>query len=95
MGISTDADIITLSSGAVAVSGTLTVSDDLKLSETSAAITHTASSGGVAITSTAGYVDVESVRFTSNAIGISGDIDIITLSSASVAVAVLRVDRRL
>ena len=53
MGISTDADIITLSSGAVAVSGTLTVSDDLKLSETSAALTHTASSGGVAITSTA------------------------------------------
>ena len=87
MGISTDADIITLSSGAVAVSGTLTVSDDLKLSETSAALTHTASSGGVAITSTAGYVDVESVRFTSNAIGISGDTDIITLSSASVAVA--------
>ena len=61
MGISTDADIITLSSGAVAVSGTLTVSDDLKLSETSAALTHTASI--VAITSTAGYVDVESVRY--------------------------------
>jgi hypothetical protein len=32
-------------------------------------------------------VDVESVRFTETKIGITGDIDIITLSSASVAVA--------
>ena len=87
MGISTDDDIITLSSGAVAVAGTLTVSDDVKLSETYAALTHTAGSGGLAITSEAGYVDVESVRFTETKIGITGDIDIITLSSASVAVA--------
>ena len=66
MGISTDDDPITLSSGAVAVSGTLTVSDDLKLSEDAAKITHTALSSstnaGLAISSTNAHVDVESVR---------------------------------
>ena len=89
IGTTTDADLITLADNAVAVAGTLTVSDDVKLSEANAVIEHTSTdaTGGLTIKSSSGYVDVESVRFTTNAIGISGDTDIITLSSASVAVA--------
>jgi hypothetical protein len=87
IGTTNDADLITLSDNAVELAGTLTVTDDLKLSKATAALTHTASSGGLAITSEDGYVDIESVRFTETKIGITGDTDIITLSSASVAVA--------
>ena len=87
IGTTNDADLITLSDNAVELAGTLTVTDDLKLSKATAALTHTASTGGLAITSNDGYVDVESVRFTETKIGITGDTDIITLSSASVAVA--------
>ena len=55
-----------LADDAVAVAGTLTVSDDLKLPEDAAKITHTAAAGatsaGLSITSTNYHVDVESVR---------------------------------
>ena len=91
IGTTNDADLITLADDAVTVAGVLQVSDDFKLSEISAAITHTAgtvgATTGLTISSTAGFVDVESVRFTETKIGITGDTDIITLSSASVAVA--------
>ena len=91
MGISTDDDLITLSSGAVAVSGTLTVSDDLKLSEDAAKITHTALSSstnaGLAISSTNAHVDVESVRFTGAKIGTTTDADLVTLADGSVTIA--------
>ena len=42
--------------------------------------------GGLAITSSNGYVDVESVRFTGNIIGLDGDMDIITLQSAAITI---------
>jgi hypothetical protein len=91
MGISSDDDIITLSSGAVAVAGFLTVSNDLKLSEDAAKITHTApsstSNAGLAISSANAYVDVESVRFTDAQIGTTGDADLITLADGSVTIA--------
>ena len=41
IGTTTDADLITLADNAVAVAGTLTVSDDVKLSEANAVIEHT------------------------------------------------------
>ena len=56
IGTTTDADLITLADDAVAVAGTLTVSNDVKLPEDAAKITHTAAAGatsaGLSITST-------------------------------------------
>ena len=90
IGTTTDADLITLADDAVAVAGTLTVSDDLKLPEDAAKITHTAAAGatsaGLSITSTNYHVDVESVRFTDAKIGTTTDADLITLADDSVSI---------
>ena len=77
----------------LSVSGAVTLLDDLEMSKQSVALTHSGSAGGglsitstngyVEISSTASYVDVESVRVTGAQMGVSGDTDIITLSSAS------------
>ena len=77
----------------LSVSGAVTLLDDLEMSKQSVALTHSGSTGGglsitstngyVEISSTASYVDVESVRVTGAQMGVSGDTDIITLSSAS------------
>ena len=62
------------------------------LADATAAITHQGGTG-LAITSTAGYVDVESIRFTGGNIGISGDTDLLDLQSAYLAInGSLRVD---
>ena len=66
------------------------MSDDLKLSEDAAKITHTAANSaaneGLAISSTNAYVDVESVRFTTDEIGIADDADLIKLTDQQVSV---------
>ena len=108
IGISADTDIITLTSGAAKVTGTLnvtaatqldttlavtgavTLAADVTLTKDAVALTHSGTTS-LAISSTNGhitiaggsgdYVDVESVRFTDNAIGISTDTDIMTLTS--------------
>ena len=51
-------------------------------------LTHTSSvtGGGLKITSSSGYVDVETVRFTADEIGIAGDTDIIQLGASSVTI---------
>ena len=113
IGISGDTDIITLTSGAAKVTGTLnvtaatqldttlgvtgavTLADDVTMTKAAAALTHSGPTS-LAISSTNGhitiaggsgdYVDVESVRFTDNQIGISGDTDIITLTSGAAKV---------
>ena len=54
-----DPDLTTLADNAVTVRHVDCV-DDGSRSEATASLTHTASTGGIAITSTAGYVDVES-----------------------------------
>ena len=96
IGTTNDADLITLADDAVTVAGVLQVSDDFKLSEISAAITHTAgtvgATTGLTISSTAGFVDVESVRFTDDPIGnpkigTTNDADLITLSDNAVELA--------
>ena len=51
-----------------------------------AAITHNQATGGIAITSTYGYVDIESLRVNGNVIGLSTDVDIITLADGAVAI---------
>ena len=57
------------------------------MSEATAALTHDAASGvGLAITSSNGYVDVESVRFTGLQMGLDGAADLITLSNANVKI---------
>ena len=62
----------------------LTVDSAVNLEAAAATITHTASgSGGLKITSTNGFVDVESVRFTGADIGIDGTTDIMQLTVAS------------
>jgi hypothetical protein len=130
IGLSSDADLITLTSGVATVAGkvhtttlettgaatldsatvtnalgagattvsSLTTSGDLLMTEDAAVLTHSAASGtSLAISSTNGYVsiagatgsyvDVESVRITDAKIGVSGDPDLITLTSGDVAVA--------
>ena len=82
-----------LGAGATTVSS-LTTSGDLLMTEDAAVLTHSAASGtSLAISSTNGYVsiggsyvDVESVRITDAKIGVSGDPDLITLTSGDVAV---------
>ena len=108
IGINGDTDIITLTSGAAKVTGTLnvtaatqldttlgvtgavTLADDVTMTKAAAALTHSGTTS-LAISSTNGYVtiaggsgdyvDVESVRFTDDYIGISTDTDIIRLTS--------------
>ena len=72
--------------GTLSVGGISTFADDILMTETTAALTHNAATGGLAITSSSGYVDVESVRFTGNIIGLDGDFDIITLQNAAVTI---------
>ena len=88
IGTTSDADLITLADDAVAVAGTLTVSDDVKLSEANAVIEHTSTDAAASLTikSSSGYVDVESVRFTSDEIGIAADADLIKLTDQQVSV---------
>ena len=87
IGISADADLVTLATQSVKIDGKLEVTDDLLMPETNAALTHSATaSGGLTIKSTNGYIDVEDIRFTGNGIGINGDTDIITLTTQSVAI---------
>ena len=86
-------DILTLTSdgttGDVALRGTMSVSDDVTLTKDAVALTHNGStslaisseSGYVSITADGSYVDVESVRFTGDNIGLSNDVDILTLTS--------------
>ena len=76
--------------GTSTLTGKATLADDIEMTKQSCGITHTAAtdpSSGLKITSTHGFVDVESVRFTGAQIGIDGDVDIITLSSAAVAIS--------
>ena len=101
IGISTDTSIITLTSSAgtadVDVDGTMGISNTVTLSEAAAELTHSgatsltiSSSQAAAFVKIEGgasaYVDVESVRFTDNQIGISADTDIITLTSGAAKV---------
>ena len=88
IGTTSDADLITLADNAVAVAGRLTVSDDVKLSEANAVIEHTSTDAAASLTikSSSGYVDVESVRFTSDEIGIAADADLIKLTDQQVSV---------
>ena len=88
IGTTTDADLITLADNTVAVAGTLTVSDDVKLSSANAVIEHTSTDAAASLTikSSSGYVDVESVRFTSDEIGIAADADLIKLTDQQVSV---------
>ena len=91
IGIAADPDLLTLTNAALAVAGTLTVSDDVELSEDAAVITHTApttaTNAGLAISSANFHVDVEDVRFTNKQIGTTSDADLITLADDAVAVA--------
>ena len=87
IGIATDADLIKLTDQQVSVRGKLQTTDDILMSEATAALTHDAASGvGLAITSSNGYVDVESVRFTGLQMGLDGAADLITLSNANVKI---------
>ena len=120
IGISADTDIITLTSGAAKVTGTLnvtaatqldttlavtgavTLADDVTLTKDAVALTHSGTTS-LAISSTNGYVtiaggsgatdyvDVEIVRFTNDYIGISGDTDIIRLTSAGAGQATVAI----
>ena len=87
IGINGDDDLLTLGSNEVKIGGMLEVSDDVLLTETNAALTHTAASGGLKIASTNGYVDVELVRFKDAKIGVAAQDDIITLSTNNVDIA--------
>jgi acyl CoA:acetate/3-ketoacid CoA transferase alpha subunit len=90
IGLTTDTDLITLSDGNVEVTGTMNVTDDVTLTKDAVALTHSGTTS-LAISSTNGhitiaggsgatdYVDVESVRFTDNKIGSTGDANLITL----------------
>jgi len=81
--------------GTLAVTGITTLAEALRLSANTAVLTHTGTTG-LAITSTSGYVDVEDVRITGAAIGVSGDADLVTLSNAQVTVAgSVTIDNRL
>ena len=90
IGPTTDTDLITLSDGNVEVTGTMNVTDDVTLTKDAVSLTHSGTTS-MAISSTNGhvtiaggsgatdYVDVESVRFTDNKIGSTGDANLITL----------------
>ena len=72
--------------GTLRVKGVSTLQDDLVLSEDDAKITHTASTGGLTISSTNAHVDVESVRFTGGQIGTTDDPGLISLTDTDVTV---------
>jgi hypothetical protein len=92
IGTVSDANLITLEDDKMSLDGAL----DLKNED--ATITHTASTGTptltisstngpVSVVSDAQYVDVESVRFTGDQIGSTGDPDLITLTNNNVKLA--------
>jgi len=88
IGTTGDADLVTLEDNKVTIKGTLTTTDDILMSEETAALTHDSDTGvGLAITSTNGYVDVEQVRFTDDQIGLAGTEGLVTLSSSGVDIA--------
>ena len=62
-----------------------TLQANLKMSSETAALTHTATTGGLTIKSTSGYVDVES--FTDAKIGIAADIDLVNLANGAVTIS--------
>ena len=82
---------VTAASGDTAVAGTLgvtgisTFADEVKLANDNALVTHTGSTG-MKITSSSGYVDVESVRFTGLSIGKDGDPNTILLANQQVTI---------
>ena len=82
---------VTAASGDTAVAGTLgvtgisTFADEVKLANDNALVTHTGSTG-MKITSSSGYVDVESVRFTGLSIGKDGDPNTILLADQQVTI---------
>ena len=80
IGTANNADLLTLADAKV------TVDSEIELSASAAKITHEALTGGLTIVSSNGYVDVESIRFTDDKIGLAGDDDVITLSSGAVTV---------
>ena len=63
-----------------------TMLNDIDMSKQAAAITHTATTGGLTIKSTNTYVDVELIRFTDKQLGIDGDPDLIALDSGAVII---------
>ena len=88
IGTVNDANLITLEDDKMSLDGALDLTDE------DATITHTASSGTptltisstngpVSVVSDAEYVDVESVRFTGDQIGVNGDIAILELTTAA------------
>jgi hypothetical protein len=91
MAVGTSQFTVNASSGNTAIAGTLavrgitTLADDLQLSSDTTALTHTGTTG-LAITSTSGYVDVEDLRFTGAAIGVSGNPIVVTVASGGAAV---------
>ena len=64
----------------------VTLQDNIVMMQSSSALTHSAASGGLAITSTNGYVDIEEARFTGKKIGINGDETLLTLAAGGVTV---------
>ena len=94
MDVSSDFAVNTNSFKVTGSNGNTEILGSLTMKAASGIITHDGASGSLAISSstgpvtiagqsTGGYVDVESVRFTDNQIGINGDADIITLTSLS------------
>ena len=67
------------------VAGITTLADDLIITEDAAALTHTGASG-LAITSNTGFVDLEDLRFTGAAIGVSGTPTVVTVTSGGAAI---------
>ena len=91
IGTAADPDLLTLDNADLTVSGTMTVIDDVKLSEDLAKITHTSSNSaaattGLTISSNVGFVDVEEVRFTNKKIGTNGNDDLLTLASGELTI---------
>ena len=78
----------TVVGGELAVTSTATLSDNLVFDKDDAEISHTGS-GKLVISSTNSYVDVESVRFTLNKIGINGDPDLVELGSNNVKIGAI------
>jgi hypothetical protein len=88
IGTSADAELITLATGQVSIGGTLKLDStgDVEVAKALASITHTGGTG-MAISSTSGYVDIESVRFDGSAMGPTGDPDLVTLASGALTIA--------
>ena len=81
----TDGTFLVNGSGAIDFDVAVDLSAALTLSAASATITHSGGTGLV-ISSTSGYVDVESVRFTDAQIGIAADTELLALSSGALTV---------